>query len=506
MKQTNKEFNALYNQYDTVLEAGGNDMATTYQKVLKKAGLTSQRRIWKQSSKILLVAAILAATTTTVAAAVYGVKDAFRDVLNIHSSADPNPDTNSILDRTGLLINETEQSGTVDISLRAAVGDERTLKILVDVVDHSGKGLAIMQSNGTLSDNSFGLKTYDITKANGDPLAGSSNYSFINIDPANNKFTILFDYAITGDVIQNETLKLHFEDILQSATLDGTPLNMTSDSLYQIVSSFGQYGDSEFQLSSRQENKNFYLLHVADSNVSVPLCNEYPEIKVTAATVKDGSLYLQGTAGSSEQLDKILNNAALRNHTGDAVQMSEISRNDENNWSIRFDGIESLESLKGYIWNYDAGDHFHTAYEGTWDFTFKADIENLAVKMTPNIDTTWEGYDLTVNTLEISPYSLFLQYSTDENTALRMFPDTEWGTMQTSDWMESYHPIVLTMKDGSTVEVNGGSLAPEGGNLAMVPAGTVITRYEMQYQIDVVIDPAQVSSIQIGNQTISVQQ
>lgn len=508
MRQTNKDFKALYNKHNTILEPGSDDVDPmgTYQNVLQKAGLAPSKHIRKYAPRrILLIAAALATAVLTIAAAMYSVSDAFRGILSVHHSAKGTSSADPILDRTGLLLSQTQKSDTVDLSLRAVAGDERSLKILVDVVDNSGKGLAIMQPDGTISDRPFSLRRYDITKANGDFLAGSSKYSFINIDPSKNKLTILFDYAIMGDTIRNQTLKLHFEDILQEAELDGAALSMETDALYEIVSRFGQYSDSDFQLSSVAPQKS-YLLHVTNSNNGYLLSKDYPGIKIIAATVKDGSLYLQGTADPSSPIDKVLDNVVLYNNSGSTLEASETGRFDDTTWAVRFDHLGSLNALKGYVWHYGAGESFHTAYKGSWEFTFKADFQDLTIKLAPNLSTTWEGHNLTVTALEISPYSLFLQYSTDKDTALRMFPPTEWGAMQTSDWIESYHPITLTLKDGTSIQVDGGSLAPKGGTLAAVPENAIGTEYEMQYDIKDVIDPEQLASIKIGNQVIPLKE
>lgn len=198
---------------------------------------------------------------------------------------------------------------------------------------------------------------------------------------------------------------------------------------------------------------------------------------------KNGSLYLQGTADSSALLDKILDNAVLSNGAGDSISASETSWDDDNSWAIRFDGFDSVDLLKGYVWRYGAGEAFHTAYEGSWDFSFKVNREDVKVKLTPNCSAVWEDHSVTITNLEISPYSLFLQYSVDEDTSLQMFPPFEWGTVQTSAWIESEHPITLNMKDGSVIQILGGNLAPKGGNLAMAPSGTVVTEYEIMWMV-----------------------
>lgn len=503
MKPMDKSFCTLYTEHDTAMdpESGDVNPMTTYQNVLRKAGLAPRQQARKRYFKILLAAAILATAALTAAATVYRASDAFRGALEIHNSAKGSSAADPVVDRTGQVVNQTKKGGAADLSLRAAVSDGRTLKLLVDVTDRSGKGPAIGPGKGG---GEFGLRAYDLTKENGDFLPGGSSYSFTNIDPAKGKFTILFDYAIAGESIRNETLKLHLEDILQAANLEGTALDMEPDGLYQAVSQFGPYSDADFRLSSTTD-RDCYLLHVTDSKRSLPLSKDFPGIQIVAAAVRDGSLYLQGTADTASALDKVLELPALGKN-GTLIQASEISRGDGNSWAVRFDGVGSLDFLKGATWRYGAGEGFHTAYEGVWDFTFQVKSEDLAVKRAPNVRTTWEGHDLTITALEISPYSLFLQYATDEATALRMFPPTEWGTLQTSDWINSYHPITLTMQDGATLQVDGGSLAPKGGNLAMTPADAVITEYEMQYGINTVIDPGQVRSVQIGSQVISLQQ
>lgn len=505
MRHNDNDFNNLYCKYEPNMDSGGEDVnpMTTYRNVLRKAGLEPRRREPKRVSKVFLIAAILAVGTLSVAAAVYSASDAFRGVLKIHGGSSVSA-ADAIVDRTGAVVRETKESGTVDFSLRAVVGDTRRLQVLVDVTDRSGKGLALRQSDGKKSGGLYSLGAYSLTKADGAPLAGSGNYSFVDLDPAKGKFTILFDYGITSEEIRGKTLKLHFEDIFQEADLQGTALQMGKNDLYELVKAFGPYEDKDFRLSGVTEAGTTDLLHTTSSGKGRPLCKEYPGITVTGAAVKDGALYLQGTADQAAQADRVLEHAALYRDGAQTATASETSRGTGTAWAIRFDGIESTESLKGLVWRFGAGESTHVAYKGSWDFTFQADIQDLAVKLTPNLTTTWEGYDLTVTALELSPYSLFLGYSTDQKSALGMFPPVEWGTMQTSDWIESYHPITLTMKDGSTVKVEGGSLTPKGGNLAMVPTGTVITDYVMLYDMAVVIDPAQVASVQIGSRTIPV--
>lgn len=237
MKQLNDRFYDLYEKHKTLLEPESSliNPMITYRNVLKKAGLAQTRNPRKRVSRVLLIAAVLAVSALTVAAAVYRASDAFRGVLRVHGNASS---TDEMINRTGQVINETSKSGTVDMSLRAAVGDGRTLKVLVDVADRSGKGLAIAQADKNRPEDAFALKTYEITKANGEVLAGSANYSFINVDPSGGKFTILFDYSVMDEAIGGEPLKLRFEDILQSADLKGTALDMGPDDLHKIVSGF----------------------------------------------------------------------------------------------------------------------------------------------------------------------------------------------------------------------------------------------------------------------------
>lgn len=507
MKSMDDGFSSLYEKYDTILETTSEDEDTmkTYQNVLRKAGLAPHRGRRRSVGRVLLVAAVLAAAALTAAAAVYRVSDAFRGALDVHGSAKGSSQSAPVVERTGELLSGSQQDGEVQLSLRAAVGDERHLKILVDVTDKSGKKLKVPKADTAGQEGSIALKDYTLTKANGDMLAGSSDYKILHSDPARNQFTLLFEYMISGDTIRGETLQLHIKDIMQYGDRDGDALKMGTDGLYELVSGFPACGSADFQPSGTTQGKTEYLLNVSNLQAGRPLSEDFPSILIGAAAIQDGALYLQGTAGSADELETVLSHAVLTDAAGNAIPISQYSLdgNGENAWSLRFDGVASMEALKGWHWRIGAGEGYHTACAGAWDFTFKVDMEDLALRLTPNTQTVWEGYGLTVTALEISPYTLLLQYKTDEQTALRMFPPAKWGETQASEWMDSYHPVILTMKDGSTIRVEGGSLAPKGGNLAMEPAGAVITEYEMQFAIEPVIDPAQIVSVQIGDQSIA---
>ena len=474
-----------------------------YENVLSKAGL--RRRGWKRSSKVLLVAAVMATATLTVAAAVYGGSDAFRGILKVQDSAGdqaaPTSSAEPVLDRAGMILGNKTQSGGVEVSLRAVVGDERNIKLLVDILNPSGEPLAVKQADGSLS---FDMLQFGdvVLKQSGKPVSGGYGFEVIDNDPTDNKSTLLINYEVTDAPVRGQAYSLQLNDLMQIAVMKGTAIGMEPNDLYNIISQFSGHTDADFENDGYSDdgagNVEYSYKLVTDSDKSLALSKDYPGIQVTNAAIRQGILYLRGTASSQAEQDRIMTSAALVNATtGNTFNWNSAGSDEDNGkikWTISFSGVDSAEDVKGYVWAFGEGEGLFPVAEGVWDFDFKLDYENTTRTLEPKQEVVWEGYSLTVKKMEVSPFTLYLDFTTDSSTATKMYPETDWGTYRAlSDWEKSARTIILTMKDGSTVKVgNPGGMQDGSG------------AYRLSYALDVVIDPQQISTIQIGDQTMEM--
>ena len=474
-----------------------------YENVLNKAGL--RRRGWKRSSKVLLVAAVMATATLTVAAAVYGVSDAFRGILKMQDSAGdqaaPTSSAEPVLDRAGVILGGKAQSSGVEVSLRAVVGDERNIKLLVDIVNPSGEPLAVKQADGSLSADI--LRFGDaVLKQSGKLVSGGYGFEVIDSDPTDNKSTILLNYEVTDAPVRGQAYSLKLKNLMQFAVMNGTTIGMEPDDLYNIISQFSGHTDADFEKNGYSDdgagNVEYSYKLVTDSDKSLALSKDYPGIHVTNAAVRQGILYMRGTASSQAELDRIMTSAALVNAaTGNAFNWDAAGSDEDNGkirWTISFSGVDSTEAVKGYAWVFGEGEGLYPVVEGTWDFDFKLDYENTTRVMQLDQEVKWESYSLTAKNLEVSPFTLYLDFTADSPTAKKMYPETEWGVYRAlSDWEKSARTITLTMKNGSTVKANNPGGMQDGSGAC-----------RLSYALDVVIDPQQISTIQIGDQTIEL--
>lgn len=498
MKQFEDSFLKLYNEYETELNRSDNNMKKRYNNVLNKANLTKTVR---KSTKVLVVAALVATTSTVAAiAATYNASDSFKNVLQIHPSEQQSTDISEILDKAGIVINDTINNGNISMSLRAIVGDEHHINILIDVEDINGNPLAIKEEAGDLSKGELFLGDYTLMQ--GDQIVGgSARYDFIN-GSSPDKATVLLKYTTDAAPIRGKMYSVHIENLQQWATLKGTSLKMDTNNMYDLVSKFGNPKNEDFRKSGH--SNGVYDYHLSKhTDKSYTLTSDYPDIQITNGTVRDGNLYLFGTAKSEQDLNTIMENAALVNtannnsflFSGGSIGDYDKAKG-QLDWSIRFKGVTSVEQLKGYVWTYGDGEGVHNLAEGAWDFTFTLDYENTTIISKPNQAVVWEGNDMIINNVELSPFTLVLDYTVSPETVRKMHLQTEAGTIgQISKWNDSYKTIIINMKDGSTQKAEG----PGEYSIDFES-----NEYKLNYVLDAVIDPTQVESIQIENQTIVI--
>lgn len=502
--------------------------------VMQKAGLEKQPPRLRLV-KPLLIAALIATSLLAAAAAYYSVSDAFRGVLSEQMSngqSRPLSSMSPVVDRSGALLQDTARDQGMEVTVRGVVGDANTVKILIDILDPSGKPLAIEQTDGTLAESeiSFGSIRMRTNETKGAPspfgmahsfdihlsdLPGGSSASYGVIDdvPGDNRATIMF--TMEQDAVEQlvgNTLYLTLTDLTQYSTLRGTGVGMGKNDLYSLVTAFPATDKSDFRLSGHSMdmhgNEEYYYELMTDSDKQLPLAPGLPDYEVTNAALWNGVLYLRGTCPSPTRYDDVLPNPELRNFATDAYFKGDIGNLTELEespgrvqWEMTFNGIESMEEIKGFELALDGGDGFHAVRRGEWSFEIPLEFENTSKTISLDKDFTIGNFAMHATDLTLSPYYMRVRVTMEEATREAMWHiedpierkgslvDDEVIVYGDSDWEKAVDkvPAVLKMKDGSIVE------APVGGY------GDDMETFSIEFNLQVVIDPAQIESITFGD-------
>lgn len=114
---------------------------------------------------------------------------------------------------------------------------------------------------------------------------------------------------------------------------------------------------------------------------------------------------------------------------------------------------------------------------GDWTFEFDGSYEDSAVVLSAGETFTQDGIDFTITGVSVSPVGLHVEYEADGEADLtrdsggngRESPRMK----ETTDRYLQNIPVVLTKKDGSTLDLTdfGGSIKPAGGKTACVKSG-----------------------------------
>lgn len=522
MRQYDDRFLELYNQYGTnPSQPDQKGDATTYTHVMEKIGIKPCGR--RRLTKLLLIAAVVATAGLTAAAAYYSVSDAFRGVLSAPETPDGQASASvaPVIEKSGLLLDGKAESGGIQVSLRAAVGDERSIKLLVDVVDTSGKPLALTQSDGELSGGRIQFANAALEMLNHPRgytghtdefgvfhgnVSGGYGDTLIDSDPGDSRATFLMDFSVADAPVRGEKYRLHISDLLQNATMAGAPIGMGADAMSGLAAAFGDHTDADFRNNGYEEDENGNVTYsyelIADSGKAIPLCEKTPGIQVTNAAIYKGILHLRGTAESAGELKELLDQCALVNPaTGDVKPWASSGTGEDDGkytWTASFRDITTAEELKGYAWYTGYGEGDYPVAEGNWQLEFTLDYENTTRTAELARELNWQGHGLTAGKLELSPFSAYLELTCDAATMEKLVPTQEWGTYRPrSDWEKSDRALTITMKDGTAVT-------------AAWPGGTSYVEnttgyFQLVYALDTVIDPEQVAKVTIFDETVDFQ-
>lgn len=517
MKQLDADFMALYHQYDIdtpPTEAG--DVDNTLARVLAGqpaaipfdgvATRPARQNTLSFAQKRVAVAVAAICALLLLAAGTIKVADLFRGILS-ESGADGQPaplaSMAPIVNQTGAMPGTSVTSGGVAVTVQGLVGDNNSLKVLLDVAGPEGQPLALLQPDGTYSQGEVQFGEAWLTPA--DPSGGfgfGMSSAVIDNDPSDNRMSILLDFTASGQSLQGGKYTLSLKDLMQFGVLDGTALDLAPGQLHDAVAGFGTAVDGDFEQSGYHEDTPghpvYDYLLAADSGSEVALA---PGHVLTNAAVRDGLLYLRGHSDDMAAFEDLKNNAVLRDEGGNQLATISSCGWDEETgvWSISFDGIQSLDALKNAVWWYGTGEGLHKLASGSWDMELDLSYANLAARATLGEDFTWDGYTFTAEALEVSPYTVQLSLLADAQTAGEIMPQREgWGYATPTAWDTATHAVRLHMKDGSTVEsdncASAASFQEDGGS-----------SLQYTFVLDVVIDPANVESVSIGDLTVDAE-
>ncbi len=491
---------ALYQQYKTVGQpVTAQEVDDTLARVLARAGeagpesgagvVTRRGRPIRLKKRLLLAVAALLAFCLA-AAGVLTVSGLFRGVLQEPGPggvAGPLSAMAPLVDKTGQLPGQQAEAGGLTVKLRGVVGDEASLKLLLDVEGPQGKPLALPLPGGGYAQGALQFGGARLVAQDGSqPLALSFSSRVIDSDPTDNHATLLLEYLADASPLLGQSFDLHLTDLMQMSEGEGRPLGLDGGALAGLVQAFAG-AEKKLTQSGYQEdgvgNRSYSYSLSNDGGEPLPLAEG---ITVTNAAVQEGIFYLRGRFEDEEALASLTQMAELRNAQGGTVgRIAGYGWGDDGSWEASFTGLASPEALAGLDWVSACGEDFYPLAEGSWDFSFTLDYPSLALAAEPNRAFGWNGIAYTAQSVKLSPYSLQMDMTGDLSGLLG-------GEGTTRAWDDLEHKLSLRLKNGEVLELtNYASYMTEleGGGYAV----------SLTYTLDVVIDPAEVESLTAGD-------
>lgn len=519
MNPLDAEFLGLYTQYETDTPPQSRaEMDATLEAVLaKQAGVIpfekttvrqKPRRAAFFTRRRVLVAAAALCAVLLMAAGVMKVADLFRDILREQGpDGAPAPISSMapIVNQTGTLPNASVTSGGVTVTAQGLVGDNQSLKVLLEVAGPEGQPLAIKQPDGSYSTGEIQFGRTWFAPASVDDANPGFGFGLgsqvIDDDPSDNKLNILLDISAVGQELGGGRFLLHLQDLVQFAALEGASLGLSPGQLHAAVSAFGPVADSAFVRNGHEEDPDGTITYsyelAVDSGSEVELT---PDFTLTNAAIRDGFLYLRGRTGDTDAFGEMTRGAELRGADGGVIATAiGWGWGDDGSCTVAFTGIEDLSELEGAEWWYGVGEDMHPLATGSWEFELDLAYMDLAVKAQLDDTFTWDGYAFTAAALEVSPYTVYIDFSADAATQAEILPPlTPFEHTPQTAWQKGTHAVQLHMKDGSVITADNASSKVEwldGGG----------AKLSFTFVLDVVIDPAEVEKVTIGDLTIDAE-
>ncbi|MCL1866422.1 MAG: hypothetical protein FWF82_03325 [Oscillospiraceae bacterium] len=467
----------------------------------------------------------------------------------------PDSPLKEIIDKSGTVVDEVIVADGIEVAVRGVVGAGSNIKILVDVEDLSGNPLSLYNDDGTVSTNpleyrvaklrskeTLGYETlseaakgyrfgglYDIVLTNPElnwtqpdenlnefVFISSPNHSMNSQDikwlrgdeSEPHKATLLLNVKLDGKTIEDymgESLYLTITDIVQMVKLNGTD---TEADLVGIIGEFNNCKESDFRKSGGSTNdmvnwKYDYELN-RDSGKEIPLTalNSIKDYTVTNAAIRNGVFHLRGRILNYADTGEVPSFSLLNVKTGEYVQgwgsggdgdADKVAR-----YCASFDGINSPADLADYALILGYGNFSEVAVKGEWEFEIPVNFENLEKSHDINKTFTLGGFDLTADSITVSPYYISLNLSANSQTIAQMKHienpiTTDWNpiAMGINNWdrfvVNESPEVILVMKDGSEVVLAIGTNAVFSGN-----------GFSLDFMTQTVIDPAGIDFVKVG--------
>jgi len=501
----------LLDSLDTgIYESSVSDIDRMHKLVLSKAGAPEVRRGFFRSTRLLLVAAVVLVSGLAVAAGFLKSSDAFRGALreqNADGELVPISETAPVVDRSGLLLNQSYVAGDIEVSLRGVVGDEKGFKVLLDVSSISGKELALTQPDGALSNGELSFWKADIAFEDEKLYAQGSMTRGVALNGS--KGEVMLEVEADQQAVRGQAVRITLRDLMQQAERSGSDTGVGS--LYDLVSRFEPPTGDMFEESGHamDENGNVTEIHyrlAKDGDEAVQLGGALSRYYLTNAVLWQGNLYLKGYASAAVDIQRDFNAHALRNmKTGEVVEQSSMSAAGGGkhdlpegllppelagqalySWDIEFfrvteDMLPDLTIIRDYGWSR------YPVQEGEWSFDITLDYQNTTVTAVPVQPILLGDQKLAVAKMMVSPFMIEIIAHTD---AAGIDAAQEFG-----DTLHTDH-IQIHLKNGTTVHERDCSSS------MTYPAED--QPLQLTYELNVVIDPQLVQSIEINGMVFEV--
>lgn len=513
LKTSEQQFLSLYNVYSTQNETQTQaDIEKTYRAVMQRAEaaapppvrLPAPQRKRLTAKKRFAVVLAAACAFLLLAAGVIKVVDEFRGVLSEAGEGGapvPISAMEEVVNKTGVLPDETTENSGIAITVKGIVGDDAGVKIMLDMRTKDETPLAIKQPDGTYSNGEL-RADIRLLDENGRMLGGNNTFKVIEGGNGESYASLLLE--ITGDSsrgLQGKNVTLSIKNLRQFAVQNGQQLKLEGGSVAQAIAPFLKEETKLERSGYTQEFKDSEIVYqyklTNDTGLENPLANG---LTLTNAAVQDGILYLRGSSADEAVLNEIMNSAVLLNADGDIAARLDSSGHSGQSWTAQFAGVETAESLEGLTWVYGFGEGLYPLADGEWNFDVTLDYENLTRAASLEKSITWNGHEIYAKAIEVSPYIVQFNFeaSPEVKDAIlgaanpQVVEYTEAGELQSGSYT-----VTIKMKDGT--EIIAASSA------ARASASAPFEKYfaALTYNLDVVINPADVESITLGDMVIS---
>lgn len=521
-----------------------------YQLILTRSGIAAQAAQKRRTAKrVWLVAAILAGLTL-LAAGFYSVRDVFHGVLaepapvTVSAQASSPPATSAAqadtpqlqpVDQTAALVEQAGvlamQSATADgltVTLQAAIFDEMSTRLIVEVASEDGSSLAAKHERIA---QRFG---HHIKQARlvVDGLEHPLDFSCNRLDHTDDGKDGTVRFLLDGDGLpasaQGKTAKLVLSEFVEEVEfeLKTDPATAKGEmSLGALAAQLGEPDMSQFEVSAVTKRdgslaRNDYSRDQPPAKQGILFSSLFPDTYVDTIFVKDSSLWLFGTGKDPDTVESLHSLEVKDMTTGKILQNSGGGSTDRQGmcqWSRRFDKVGDLNNLtlvrpsngksvltadntapppaSDDLADLAGGDGSIALAKGPWEIPFTLDYQMFGRILQPKNETVLlRGYSYQVQEVRLSPFSAQFQL-------IPLSPrDPEAG--KTRGWLDDACVglnAAFVFKDGSSLPLHTFAF-DRGDSSVLVQFSFTAVQNEQVRQM--VVDPQTVTEIRFGEQTI----